>query len=78
MNKSYCKGVEKYNSGDYQGAIAEFDNEIKHFARFTDPYVYRGQAKYRLGDRDGALEDWLKAVELGNDYVHKLIEKHFG
>lgn len=78
MDKSYCRGVEKYNSGDYRGAIAEFDYEINRFARFTYPYVYRGRAKYRLGDREGALEDWLKAVELGDDYVHNLIEKYFG
>lgn len=74
----FHKGIIKYNSGDFKGAIAYFNNEIENRTLSPDIYVYRGRARYHLGDKDGALEDWIQATELGAGYVHELIEKHFG
>jgi tetratricopeptide (TPR) repeat protein len=74
----YHQGIIKYNSGDFKGAIAYFNHELENRTLTPDIYVYRGRARYHLGDKDGALEDWIKAIELGAGYVHELIEKHFG
>jgi tetratricopeptide (TPR) repeat protein len=75
--KSYRQGVLKFNSGDFKGAIAEFDNELEKHSPYPDLYVYRGRARYIIGDKDGALGDWIKALELGNRKGNELIEKHF-
>ncbi len=74
---SYHKGVMKFDSGDFKGAIAEFDNELEKVPHYPDVYVYRGRARYIIGDKDGALGDWIKALELGNRKGDELIEKHF-
>ncbi len=81
MRKSfefYHKGIEKYNSGDYKEAISAFDREIDRYSLYPGTHIYRGYARYRLGDKDGALMDWLKAAELGDGNVYDIIEKYFG
>lgn len=75
--KFYHKGVAKYKSGDYKGAITDFDNEINNYSEHPYTFVYRGRARYHLGDKNGALEDWIKAAELGHRDVYEFIEKHF-
>jgi Flp pilus assembly protein TadD len=73
----YNKGIEKFNSGDYKGAIDDFSKEIAMSASFPETYICRGYARYRLGDRDGALMDWLEAAEMGDNEVYNLIDKYF-
>ena len=73
----YYKGIEKYNSGDYKGAINAFSREIDRHSLYPGTHIYRGYAKYRIGDKDGALMDWLKAAELGDSNVYDIIEKYF-
>jgi len=67
MNKAeeyYDSGVEKADSGDYQGAIKEFDKAIKLNPKLADAYYNRGLAKAYLGDYQGAIEDYSKAIKI--------------
>jgi outer membrane protein assembly factor BamD (BamD/ComL family) len=73
----YYKGVEKLNSGDYKGAIDYFSKEIALSSSLPDTLICRGYARYHLGDRDGALMDWLEAAEMGESDVYELIDKYF-
>jgi len=73
----YQKGVEKYNSCDYKGAIMNFDKEIEINPGCAKAFHVRGFAKYMIADKDGAFLDWLKAAELGGRGVHGIIEKYF-
>ncbi len=75
--KFHHKGVAKYKSGDYKGAIEDFGKEIEKNSYHPSTYIYRGRARYYLGDKEGALEDWIKAAELGDRDVYELIQKHF-
>jgi tetratricopeptide (TPR) repeat protein len=75
--KFFYEGVEKYNSGDYKGAIVDFDKEIDCSSGYSETHIYRGYAKYRIGDKDGALLDWLKAAELGDNRADKIIDRFF-
>ncbi len=39
-------------------------------------YPVKGIARYMIGDKDGALADWLKTSELGDPDVNEMIEKY--
>ncbi len=74
----YHQGVEKYKSGNYKEAITDFTGEINTNASMCpEPYIYRGLARYFTGEKNGALEDWLKAAELGDTNVYDLIDRYF-
>jgi len=49
----FISGVEKLASGDYQGAIKEFDRAIEINPKYAEAYIYRGVAKGKLGDYQG-------------------------
>ena len=62
---SYIKqGLAKFELGDYQGAIQDFDNAIKLNPENDDAYRYRGIAKGKLGDYQGAIQDLANAIRL--------------
>ncbi len=61
---SYCsRGNAKYASGDYKGAIIDFDKALE---LNPDAIIYsnRGSAKGKLGDKTGAIMDFDKSLEL--------------
>ncbi len=62
----YSWGIIKYQAGDYDGAIADFDNAINYESdtAFSMIYSYRGIAKTKLGEFSGAIEDFDKAIDL--------------
>ena len=62
----YNSGVEKYDKGDYQGAIADYNKVIEINPQFTLAFLNRGIAKEDIGDLKGACEDWKVASSLGD------------
>jgi tetratricopeptide (TPR) repeat protein len=62
----YSWGVIKYQAGDYEGAISDFNNAIdtESDTTFSMIYSYRGIAKTKLGEFNGAIEDFDKAIDL--------------
>lgn len=61
-------GDEKYNNGDYQGAIIDYTKAIEINPLSEIAYAYRGHAKYFLDKYKEALIDLDKAVGLNSDY----------
>ena len=57
------RGKAKYEKGDYDGAIADFDKAISLDSNDVDAYNGRGKAKDRKGDHEGAKADHEKALE---------------
>ncbi len=53
----YQRGEEKAKKGDYQGAIAEFNQFLRLNPRGFKAYYGRGVALQKLGDSKGALAD---------------------
>ena len=46
----YNYAIAKIESGDYQGAIADFDQAIKLKPDYVEAYYNRGIVKHDLGD----------------------------
>jgi tetratricopeptide (TPR) repeat protein len=59
------RGGALARQGDYQKAIADYDQAIKLGPKFAVAYAGRAGAKFNLGDRRGAREDTTRACELG-------------
>ena len=67
FNSAYNKG----ESGDYQGAIADYNQAIKIKPDYALAYNNRGNAKYNLGDKQGAIADYNQAIQIKPDYAYQ-------
>jgi len=65
FNSAYNKG----ESGDKQGAIADYNQAIKIKPDYALAYNNRGNAKYNLGDKQGAIADYNQAINIKPDYA---------
>ncbi len=65
FNSAYNKG----ESGDYQGAIADYNQAINIKPDYADAYLNRGNAKKNLGDKQGAIADYNQAINIKPDYA---------
>ncbi|BAY60156.1 serine/threonine protein kinase containing TPR domain [Calothrix brevissima NIES-22] len=63
------EGKEKYDRGDYQGAIEDYNQAIKIHPDYADAYNNRGNAREKLGDYQGAIEDYNQAIKIHPDYA---------
>ena len=57
------RAEEKYNNGDYQGAIDDYTSSIKINPK-SYTYTLRGQAKEEIDDFTGSINDFQRAVEI--------------
>jgi tetratricopeptide (TPR) repeat protein len=76
-------GTEKGKSGDYKGAISDFNQAIQRNPSLDRAYVGRSLAKDSLGDKNGAIDDLDQAIQLNpNDafrfYRRGLIKAELG
>ena len=61
-NNSFNSGLDKYEQGDYQGAIDDFTKAIEIHPQNADAYYNRGTTKGKLKDYQGAIADYNKAI----------------
>ncbi|ARV58703.1 guanylate cyclase [Nostocales cyanobacterium HT-58-2] len=54
----YRQGEEKARKGDYQGAIADFNQFLRLNPNGFKAYYHRGLARQKLGDYKGAMRDF--------------------
>ena len=63
------QGLIYAEQGDYDQAIAHYDQGIELYSDYAEAYVYRGLAYANLGEYDQAIADYNKAIELDPDYA---------
>jgi len=59
-----ARGQAKFDTGDFEGAIEDYDQFILRFQGNADIYFMRGKAKNNLKDYKPAIEDFTKAIEV--------------
>jgi tetratricopeptide (TPR) repeat protein len=60
----YVIGLTEAQRGNFRGAITNYDQALTQKPDFAHAVLARGVARFRLGDRPGALEDAKKAQAL--------------
>ena len=62
------RGNEKYDAGDYKGAIKDYTKAIKINPQYVDAYNNRGNVKLDLNIYKGAISDYSKAIKINPQY----------
>ena len=58
----FMQGVNKSRKGDFKAALKDFDQALQIDPNNADAYGNRCVARYKLGDKQGAIEDCQKAA----------------
>ncbi len=73
----YQEGVNKYESGNYEGAVEDFNQAIKLDPQNALAYNRRGDAYYRLGDYEQAQADSSQAILLNPQDANAYFDRGF-
>ena len=71
----FNQGNEKYEAGNYQGAIDDWSKAIEVNPQGAGSYYNRGIAKDKLGDYQGAIADLTKTIEINPQYVDAYLNR---
>ena len=63
----YNQGREKHDLGQYEAAIADYDNAIRLKPDYVNAYYSRGLTKYYLGQYEAAIVDYDNVIRLKPD-----------
>jgi Flp pilus assembly protein TadD len=66
-------GIEKADNGEYEDAIREFTKAIEFNPMDEKSYFHRATLKVRLGDLEGAREDF----KMAEDYCHRKLNPKY-
>ena len=68
--QAYDRALADFNAliklmkDDFKGGLADYDEALKYDARDAYSWNNRAIAKRELGDKDGAIADFKKALEI--------------
>ena len=63
------KGMDYLYHSQFEEAIENFDKAIKYDAENHEAYFYRGCARYNILQKEDALSDYNKTLELNPNYL---------
>ncbi|MBD2559319.1 MULTISPECIES: serine/threonine-protein kinase [Nostoc] len=73
----YQEGVNKYEAGNYEGAVEDFNQAIELEPQNALAYNRRGDAYYRLGDYEQAQADSSQAILLNPQDANAYFDRGF-
>ena len=68
-NIAWRSAEQKFEKGDFKGAIADYTKAIEINPQYSEAYINRGIAKSDLGDTQGAIADYNKAIDINPQYA---------
>ena len=68
-DNDFISGLACHESGNYESAIAFYDNVIKADSQHAPAYNNRGVSKAESGDLPGATADYDRAIEINSEYA---------
>ena len=63
------KGIDYLYCSQFEEAIEYFDKSIKYDNKNHEAYFYRGCAKYNIYQKEDALDDYNKTLEINPNYL---------
>ncbi|MFN6031155.1 MAG: tetratricopeptide repeat protein, partial [Dolichospermum sp.] len=63
------QAADKYEIGDYRGAILAYDEVIRLTPNNSEALLYRGSAYDELGDKQAAIKDYNLAIKFNPNYA---------
>ncbi|MCF8382035.1 MAG: hypothetical protein K9G39_00340 [Chlorobium sp.] len=69
----YWSGKEKYHSGDFRGAIEDYDKASALAPGTAKIFGSRAAAKRKIGDKEGAIADARTAARLGDKDARRIL-----
>lgn len=69
------RGNSKYDSGDFKGAISDFEKSVGLNPNYSPAFNNLGNAKAALGDIEGAIKDYDKAIKLNPKDAFMLVNR---
>lgn len=71
------RGVNKFNSKDYQGATAEFESALKLNPNSAEANYNLGNVKLELGDTKAAVALYSKAIKASSKSIELYLNRGF-
>jgi tetratricopeptide (TPR) repeat protein len=71
------RAVTRYDLGDKQGALADFNQVLAGTPNDAIAYNYRGLVRFDLGDREGASSDFGHAIDLDPEFITAYCNRGF-
>lgn len=65
----FDRGMDYLYCSQFEESIEYFDKAIKHDDQNHEAYFYRGCAKYNIFQKEPALQDYMKTIELNPEYL---------
>lgn len=69
------EGTRLMATGDFQGALAQFNDAVKIWPEYAEAYVGRGKAEAALGQTDMAAADFGKAMAINPGMEQPYIQR---
>jgi tetratricopeptide (TPR) repeat protein len=66
----YSRALIYAAQGNFESAIADYDEALRLNPEYTSAYNNRGSAKHMLGDLDGAIADFNEVLRLDPEHVN--------
>ena len=63
------QAADKYEIGDYRGAILAYNQVIRLTPNNSEALLYRGSAYNELGDKQAAIKDYNQAIKINPNFA---------
>jgi tetratricopeptide (TPR) repeat protein len=71
----FQRGEQRYWRDDFQGAIADYTQAIRHDPNFADAYINRGLCRFQQKDFQRAIADYTQALRINPNFAYAYLDR---